>query len=342
MADKEFPEDGSGNTPSSPSAGEILKAGREDRELSAERLARALNLDLPAVEAIEADRYSVIGAPVFVRGHLRKYAELVGVPADQVLAAYERAEEPAQRVQLHPMKPEEPVRDEVRLWPIVLILLLVTGAIVWWLLRPSQPVALDPPSASPAADTEAERAAAPEPVPLERPSEPGTLRLPPPATASTDTSGATETPDAEPAGGPDAAEISPPESLEVEASPANPSQEPPSEARSPAPAPGAIPLPVPRAPSSGAPAAAAPAAGGLAVEFVFSADSWIDVRDASGARLAYELGRSGTTRSVRGEPPLTVFLGYADGVDVRVDGTPWSVPARVRRGNTARFTLEAP
>jgi cytoskeleton protein RodZ len=330
VADNEYPEDGTGSSSSRPTAGEILRAAREARELSVERLARALNLDLPAVEAIETDRYAVIGAPVFVRGHLRKYAELVGVPAGDVLAAYERAEEPAQRVELHPMKPEEPVRGDLRLWPIVVVLLVLTGVIVWWLLRPSQPALLEPPPASDAAGVEAEGDAVDEPVePEPEPAlQPGMLRLPP-APASTETEGADDpadpggTPPAEPA---DSAAV--PANSAVQGSAQVDSANEESAVAVPAV------VPVPR------PETQPPAAGGLAVEFAFSADSWIDVRDANGTRLAYELGRSGTTRSVRGEPPLTVFLGYADGVDVRVEGTPWQVPARVRRGNTARFTLE--
>jgi cytoskeleton protein RodZ len=342
VADKEFPEEGAGNTSPRPSAGEILKAAREARELSVDRLARALNLDLPAVEAIEADRYSVIGAPVFVRGHLRKYADLVGVPPEEVMAAYERAEEPDQRVQLHPMKPEEPVRGDVRLWPIVLVLLLVTGAVIWWLLRPSQPAVLEPPAASEAAVDDAAQEAAEEPPAAERPAGPGMLRLPAPAAGSTDTSGAGDAGDSGTARAPGPAETALPESPGTEAAPATPPVERRPQSGLAPPGPGAAREQGARVPRSETPAAAAPPAGGLAVEFAFSADSWIDVRDARGERLVYELGRSGSTRSVRGEPPLTVFLGYADGVAVRVEGTPWPVPARMRRGNTARFTLEAP
>lgn len=331
MADNEYPEDGSGTASSRPSAGEILRAAREARELSVERLARALNLDLPAVEAIETDRYAVIGAPVFVRGHLRKYADLVGVPAEDVLAAYERAEEPAQRVELHPMKPEEPVRGDVRLWPIVLILLVLTGLVVWWLLRPSQPAPLEPPATSEAADVEAEEDAAEGPAEPEPRLQPGMLRLPPPAPASREAEGAGAEGPADQGGTP------PAESAGAAAVPASPVAGERAQAGS---ADEGSAVAAPPVVAARPPETRAPAAGGLAVEFAFSADSWIDVRDASGARLAYELGRSGTTRSVRGEPPLTVFLGYADGVDVRVEGTRWPVPDRVRRGNTARFTLE--
>ncbi len=314
----------------------MLKAGRDARELSLERLARALNLDLSAVEAIESDRYAVIGAPVFVRGHLRKYADLVGVSPAEVMTAYERAEEPAHRVQLHPMKPEEPVRDDMRLWPIVLVLLFLTGAVVWWLLRPSQPETLEPPpvaeeSAAPEAKDETET-----PGTGEGPAEPGALQLPRP-------SGTVTPGDGQPGDTPGEAAAATGSPPPVEAPPRTPESTTPAAdmpVTEPAPDSGtgaAVPIrPVPEPPATVAPGS------GLTVQFAFTADSWIDVRDAGGTRLAYELGRSGTTRTVRGEPPLTVFLGYADGVEVRVEGRLWQVPGRVRRGNTARFTLEAP
>ncbi len=56
-------------------------------------------------------------------------------------------------------------------------------------------------------------------------------------------------------------------------------------------------------------------------------------------RLIYQLGRQGDRRTIAGEPPLRVFLGYVDGVSIAVDGTPLQIPAERRLGNTARFTI---
>lgn len=83
MVDSDVSDDASRTDKAPPTAGQILKSAREAKEISADRLARALNLDVPAVRAIESDRYAVIGAPVFVRGHLRKYAQLVDISADE-------------------------------------------------------------------------------------------------------------------------------------------------------------------------------------------------------------------------------------------------------------------
>ncbi len=45
-------------------------------------MAKELHLDEPKVQALEENQFDVLGAPVFAKGHLRKYAELVGVPVD--------------------------------------------------------------------------------------------------------------------------------------------------------------------------------------------------------------------------------------------------------------------
>lgn len=64
------------------SLGQRLRAGRETRGLSRQDAADALHLPLSVVEALEADRYERLGAPVYVRGHLRSYLRLLDMPAD--------------------------------------------------------------------------------------------------------------------------------------------------------------------------------------------------------------------------------------------------------------------
>ena len=40
------------------------------------------------VDAVEADRWQELGAAVYSRGHIRKYAEIVGLNADELIAAF--------------------------------------------------------------------------------------------------------------------------------------------------------------------------------------------------------------------------------------------------------------
>ena len=68
--------------------GDRLRAAREKRGLTVEQAADELRLDLWMVEALEADDYGAFGAPVFAKGHLRKYAGLVGIDPDDIMVSY--------------------------------------------------------------------------------------------------------------------------------------------------------------------------------------------------------------------------------------------------------------
>ncbi len=70
--------------------GGLLRAGREARGLSQQEVASRLNLRLSLVRDIEQDRFDQSTASTFTRGYLKTYAKLVGVPEEQVVAAYER------------------------------------------------------------------------------------------------------------------------------------------------------------------------------------------------------------------------------------------------------------
>jgi cytoskeleton protein RodZ len=79
-------EDTEGPMPVAPEAGPgaSLTAAREQAGLSLMQAADRLHLDVSAVKALESGRFEVLGAAVHVRGHLRRYAELLGLPAQEV------------------------------------------------------------------------------------------------------------------------------------------------------------------------------------------------------------------------------------------------------------------
>lgn len=73
-----------------PVAGERLAEARRARGVSLDEIARELHLDGTKVRALEQNDFARLGAPVFIKGYLRKYASLVGLSGDAVLADYER------------------------------------------------------------------------------------------------------------------------------------------------------------------------------------------------------------------------------------------------------------
>lgn len=72
-----------------PKPGAQLKAAREQKNIEIEEVARALYITRHKVKAIEEDDYDNLNSTVFVKGYLRKYAPLVGLDGDDLVALYE-------------------------------------------------------------------------------------------------------------------------------------------------------------------------------------------------------------------------------------------------------------
>jgi len=68
--------------------GEVLKAARAKCGTTVADAAGKLRVDVAVLEALEAERFDELGAPVYVRGHLRRYAELLGEAPDALQALY--------------------------------------------------------------------------------------------------------------------------------------------------------------------------------------------------------------------------------------------------------------
>jgi len=112
-----------------------LRQERLERGLSNQQVAEQLNLDVVVIQAIEDNDFPALGAPVFARGHLRRYATVLGVPEADVLAAYDRSRQP-ETPTLVPRAHFErlPERHAPR-WPWILgglaVLLIVCGVIAF-------------------------------------------------------------------------------------------------------------------------------------------------------------------------------------------------------------------
>jgi cytoskeleton protein RodZ len=68
--------------------GARLRAARERAELSVVQVTELLHVDPSVIRALESERFSELGASVYVRGHLRHYAELLRESAPELLALY--------------------------------------------------------------------------------------------------------------------------------------------------------------------------------------------------------------------------------------------------------------
>lgn len=119
-----------------PIGGERLAAARRAHEISATDIAKELHLDEMKIRALEKNDFAVLGAPVFAKGHLRKYAELVGVPVDDVLADYYELNRSAGAPPV--VGPVRKFRREIVWGPwlgAMIIVLLILGAAYWFFIR---------------------------------------------------------------------------------------------------------------------------------------------------------------------------------------------------------------
>ena len=79
----------------------------------------------------------------------------------------------------------------------------------------------------------------------------------------------------------------------------------------------------------------------LVLEIYFRDDCWVEVSNAEGDPLEYDLVRANSRRRYESQGPLLVFLGNADAVTVAVNGEFLDI-APYRRRNMARFEVDVP
>jgi cytoskeletal protein RodZ len=70
------------------SVGGYLRSLRQDKQASLEEMARATRVGSNQLEALEADRFEELPAPVFVKGFIRAYCHFLGESADEALRRY--------------------------------------------------------------------------------------------------------------------------------------------------------------------------------------------------------------------------------------------------------------
>lgn len=298
-----------------PRAGQRLANARRANNISMRDIAKELHLDEVKVQALEDNRFEALGAPVFAKGYLRKYAELVSVPIDDVLADYYRLNRAVGAPPVVGPKRQRPAAEfSAGPWIAGIVVVLVAAAAAyWWFSRP------------PAATGETLTRSEPMPPDSEPPSsqslspvQNGSVTLPVSSSAGADV-GSGVAADAEPAG------IQPADTESVESeSSAVVSTNPTAPAET-----GTVDESV----------AGSAAAAELQLQLSFSGDCWTEVTDSNGRRLYFGLGTDGRNITVSGVPPLRVLLGNNDNVSLLVDGQVYTVQASELRGNTARLTI---
>jgi cytoskeleton protein RodZ len=160
--------------------GARLRAARERRGLTTLQAAEKLHVDARVLESLEADNFAPLGADVYVRGHLRRYADLVGESPHELQDLYARTGPVVQPDLTRIARGERPPDSARFMMPALLTIVALTLAgILWWALTlpRAKPQALPPPPVeAPAAASEASDAAAAPSPPLTAPAPAPTLQ----------------------------------------------------------------------------------------------------------------------------------------------------------------------
>lgn len=129
-----------------PVGGERLAAARREQQISVLEIAKELHLDEPKVRALEKNDFEMLGAPVFAKGHLKKYARLVGVDEGDVLADYYQLNRAAGVPPVISSRPR-PRREMSRgPWIALIVIIVVVATAYWWFT--SRPLRVDTPADS--------------------------------------------------------------------------------------------------------------------------------------------------------------------------------------------------
>lgn len=139
------------------SVAEQLKSEREALGLSVKDVVKQTNLKTDQVEALESGSWSSFAAPVYVRGFVRSYAQLLKLPGDELTKALDIELSVAEKSQEvgDELKPDRTAVNILMLWfsrvnwkvalPVFIFLGLVAGTyfgVQAWQKRPAPNAAI--------------------------------------------------------------------------------------------------------------------------------------------------------------------------------------------------------
>ncbi len=319
-------------TPSAPgdtpeALGAQLAHARRAAGLEVRAVAERLRTTQSMVQALERGDFNALGAPIFTRNYLARYADLLGLDRGEFMARYravapERPPELAgfENATLGGRRSSSPWG-----WLVYPLLVALVGGAGWWGVLQIQTWFTESPTlqdddgrlALPAFDEEAGQAAATAAAAGGPPAA---------AAASTGVAAAPDAPQAPPPPGElafdgDAAESAATLTTAGAGTPA-------------AAAPGAAPATADGTASPGA------RDGQAQLVLTFVEDCWVEIRDAAGERLVYGVQAANTRSTVAGTPPFSLILGNAPAVTITIDGRAVERSIYVpSQGSVARFTL---
>jgi cytoskeleton protein RodZ len=346
--------------------GHELGAARERAGISLEEMATRLHLSRDSVEALERDDYEHLPTAAFVRGYLRAYAKEVGMDGDALVEEFDavsgRTDEP--ELVLSEGVPDAGAGHGPTIAIVILVAVVVIGAGAWWFQQPTAT-----PQAEPDASTMTGEGDPVDPDTGEQTSTPGAgsdTEAETAAEADASATGtdagttavaqvedaATEQVDGAESGGTGAdADVPASSDSDADASAQDAAGTENVVAEAPASDGGDDVTGADTAEAeTGGPlatsdaelaASSAAASGPDQLEITVDGESWIEVHDSRGRRLAYTLYSGSSPVVLNGWAPFDVILGNSPVVTVRLGGQVVDKSAFERSDNSARFLADS-
>ena len=132
--------------------GARLRSARERRRMTILQAAERMHVDPHVLEALEADDFAALGAPVYLKGHLRHYAELVGESPEALQALMAAAAPPLAPPDLTRAPKAamgNPAASRLAGLAVFAVVLFALAGSVWWVMSLTHPGAGPAPRALP-------------------------------------------------------------------------------------------------------------------------------------------------------------------------------------------------
>lgn len=331
MTMSDFKPDNTLPPTTSETPGSWLRDTRVEQGIDHALAARRIRTRPAVIQALEDDNYQVLGAPVFIRMYLLRYAESLGLPEHEALRRFKALgiDQPP------PLRVAHPLRSQTRASDLRWLSYPAAFALIGWLgwtvtqqlpelgdtadslppgfeltgISPDQ-LTTEPPPNPPVIVTVPETVG--EPTTIESGNEEiVALAIPVPETVTPSPPLVVD------------AHVPPPDPLPVTGGSALNALG------------SAIAAEVDEEPE--------PPTNEHELVLEFSDACWVEVEDADGRRLVYDLLGPDDRRTLRGPAPFSIRLGNAPAAQLSLNGEPVERSVYLPdRGSVSRFTLEAP
>lgn len=289
------------------SLGQTLKQGREAANVSLEQLAKKLKLSVLQLQRLENDEHHLLGPATFVKGYTKSYCREFNLDTAAIMAAFPESQETLKKTKMQSFskRTEKEAHDSRLMLVSYVILAVVIGSSALWWWQNSTPlneqVVTQSLSGFNDNDNSIESAA--------------------PETANLITENQEEL------AGPD--ELV--NETELDAQPQESLSEPQVSEQTPAVSEIAIePANIEQAQPENA--------GLSTIVMHFNEESWVEIHDGDGEKVAFGVKKAGYEMTVTGKAPFSVVLGKHQAVEVNLNGESVDI-SHFPKNRLAKFNL---